>query len=609
MPGKVLVGVDGQFGGRDAIALAQQLMAQDGQLVLAHAVPCGAIHCIATTTTTRPRSMCTRATCSPPRARRPECGPSSAGAPAPLRGEGCTSWPSRSAPTCWSSVPLCEGYSDGCWSETTRVQHSTERHARWPSRRSDTPNTRTRFAGSGSGTTVAPTPCARSTWPERSRMSFDASLAALEVVAYPACVFRAPDAGDNASVRELISDARDRVASIGDDEAHSAYGHAAEELARWGETVDLLVVGSRGYGPAGRLVAREHVSCTRPSRALSVLVLTHSAAVAPAAEASMTVVLSRRPDRSPGPRGRNKMFNNVVVGIDDDEGGRDAIALAKMLAAGGAKLTFVQVYQGDSAVSRATRPDYEAKQHDRIRELLEMRRAEAGVEAELRWYGSPSVGRGLHELAELTGADLLVIGSSRRGLLRRVLIGDDTRAALNGAPCAVAIAPAGQSRAAAVMREVGVGYDGSPESKRALELARMVAAGSIRRRFRRSRRFPLPRRPVSSGISGYSGPGRGSPRSTARWTRHASESRRSGASAARRLRGPGRGAHGLQRLPRSARRRVEGLRPARQAGLRRCRAAPRPDRALPAACFDAIRADGARRARPGDGRAARAHRR
>ena len=170
------------------------------------------------------------------------------------------------------------------------------------------------------------------------------------------------------------------------------------------------------------------------------------------------------------------MFNNVVVGIDDDEGGRDAIALAKMLAPDGARLMLAQVYQGDSAVSRATRPDYEAKQHERIRELLEHRRAEAGVEAELRWYGSPSVGRGLHELAELAGADLLVIGSSRRGLLGRVLIGDDTRAALNGAPCAVAIAPTGYRRQPAVMREIGIGYDGSPESKRALELARMIAA-------------------------------------------------------------------------------------------------------------------------------------
>jgi len=170
------------------------------------------------------------------------------------------------------------------------------------------------------------------------------------------------------------------------------------------------------------------------------------------------------------------MFNKVVVGIDDDEGGRDAIALAKMLAAGGGKLTLAQIYQGDSAVSRRSTPDYEVKQHERIRELLEKRRAETGVEAELRWYGSPSVGRGLHELAELTGADLLVIGSSRRGLLGRVLIGDDTRAALNGAPCAVAIAPAGYSREPAVMREVGVGYDGSAESQRALKLARMVAA-------------------------------------------------------------------------------------------------------------------------------------
>jgi nucleotide-binding universal stress UspA family protein len=169
------------------------------------------------------------------------------------------------------------------------------------------------------------------------------------------------------------------------------------------------------------------------------------------------------------------MFNNVLVGVDDDEGGRDAIALAKMLAADGSKLTLAQVYQGDSTVSRATTPEYETWQHERIRQLLEERRSETGVEAELRWYGSPEVGRGLHELAELTSADLLVIGSCRRGLLGRVLIGDDTRAALNGAPCAVAIAPAGYSREPRLMREVGVGYDGSPESDRALELGRTVA--------------------------------------------------------------------------------------------------------------------------------------
>jgi len=170
------------------------------------------------------------------------------------------------------------------------------------------------------------------------------------------------------------------------------------------------------------------------------------------------------------------MFSNILVGVNDDEGGRDAVALARVLAAPGSELTLAQVYQGDSAVSRASNPGYEAAQHERIRELLGKVSAEAEVEAELRWYGSPSVGRGLHELAELTGADLLVVGSSRRGLLGRVLIGDDTRAALNGAPCAVAIAPAGYSREPTAMREIGVGYDGSPESTRALELARRLAA-------------------------------------------------------------------------------------------------------------------------------------
>ena len=83
-----------------------------------------------------------------------------------------------------------------------------------------------------------------------------------------------------------------------------------------------------------------------------------------------------------------------------------------MLAAGGSELTLAQVYQGGSAISRRSSPEYEANQHERIRTLLEPRRAEAGINAELRCYGSSSVGRGLHELAQLTEADLLVIGSS-----------------------------------------------------------------------------------------------------------------------------------------------------------------------------------------------------
>jgi len=170
------------------------------------------------------------------------------------------------------------------------------------------------------------------------------------------------------------------------------------------------------------------------------------------------------------------MFDRVVVGVDGDEGGRDAIALAKHLLAAGGELTFANVCAGDAYSYRGASADYIAAEGERARGLLEKARAEAGVTAHLRWRAGPSPGRGLHELCEVTNADLLVVGSSRRGLLGRVLMGDDTRAALNGAPCAIAIAPARYAAQPVAMREIGVGYDGSPESEHAVTIARRIAA-------------------------------------------------------------------------------------------------------------------------------------
>jgi len=170
------------------------------------------------------------------------------------------------------------------------------------------------------------------------------------------------------------------------------------------------------------------------------------------------------------------MFKHVIVGVDGGDGGRDAIALAKLLRGEEGELTLAYVYRRDPDAWRWSSGAYETAERERAQELLEQAREKAGLEAKLRWHGSPSVGRGLHELAEAIDADLLVVGSSRRGLLGRVLLGDDTRAALNGAPCAVAIAPAGYSAHPVTMWEIGVGYDGSPESEHALGVARKLAA-------------------------------------------------------------------------------------------------------------------------------------
>jgi nucleotide-binding universal stress UspA family protein len=167
------------------------------------------------------------------------------------------------------------------------------------------------------------------------------------------------------------------------------------------------------------------------------------------------------------------LFRNILIGVDGRQGGRDAIALGGQLAAPGATLTLAHVYHAPLGVAAA-----EALPAERVgsQQLLERERELAGVDAQLILRGEQPIGQGLHELAEERHADLLVVGSTRHALLGRVLLGDDCRAALNGVPCTIAIAPRGYGLAPHRLERVGVGYDPSPESERALRAARDLAA-------------------------------------------------------------------------------------------------------------------------------------
>ena len=170
------------------------------------------------------------------------------------------------------------------------------------------------------------------------------------------------------------------------------------------------------------------------------------------------------------------MFNRIIVGIDGLSGGRDALALARELVGEHGEITLAHVYLESQIPSRDAPGIFQAGEARHARELLESARAEAGLNAELRPVCAHHVGRGLHELAESLRADLIVVGSSRNGLLGRVVQGDDMRAALNAAPCGVAIAPSGYAERPTLMGEIGVGYNGSSESAAALDLARALAA-------------------------------------------------------------------------------------------------------------------------------------
>jgi len=174
------------------------------------------------------------------------------------------------------------------------------------------------------------------------------------------------------------------------------------------------------------------------------------------------------------------MFENVLVGVDGSASGRDAIAFASQLADPAGKLTLANVRAGETYPLHAMTPGLLAEERAASLRLLEHERAEAGVEAELLSVVAASPGAGLHRQAEAQGADLLVVGSCGRGAFGRAMLGDDTRAALNGAPCAVAIATRGYAehpgRAGNPIKKIGVAYNGSPESERALATARELAA-------------------------------------------------------------------------------------------------------------------------------------
>jgi nucleotide-binding universal stress UspA family protein len=164
------------------------------------------------------------------------------------------------------------------------------------------------------------------------------------------------------------------------------------------------------------------------------------------------------------------MFKNVLVGVNGGPHGRDAIALARRLAAPGGKLTLANVFSGSTRPIDAVTPGMVEEDRAHALQTLEHERAAAGVEAELLAIDAMRPGEGLHLAAEKRGADLLVVG------FKRVMLGDDARASLNGAPCAVAVAPSGYGELGAPIARIGVAYDGSPESVAALATARALAA-------------------------------------------------------------------------------------------------------------------------------------
>lgn len=170
-------------------------------------------------------------------------------------------------------------------------------------------------------------------------------------------------------------------------------------------------------------------------------------------------------------------MTKIIIGVDDSDRSADAVALGAQLArAAGAEIILANAYPFDTMPSRATTPQLDAHLRDRAMETLLRHFATLrGVRADLRALPGGSPARGLQALAEREGAALIVIGSSHRGGVGRVLAGTTAERLLHGAPCPVAVAPRGHAERGDGMGSIVVGYDGGEEATAALTAG--LAAG------------------------------------------------------------------------------------------------------------------------------------
>jgi nucleotide-binding universal stress UspA family protein len=181
------------------------------------------------------------------------------------------------------------------------------------------------------------------------------------------------------------------------------------------------------------------------------------------------------------PNEEDAVHSKIIVGYDGSDQAQDGLALSRVFAkATRATLLVAHVFRHDVVLTPGWEQYEEAALANAEKLLSDAASMLEDVEVETRASRGSSAAAGLQDLAEAEGADMIVLGSSHRGRIGRVLMGTVSDRLFHGASCAVAIAPHGFSdRTDAALRVIGVAFDGSPESRAALtEAARLGEAAS-----------------------------------------------------------------------------------------------------------------------------------
>jgi nucleotide-binding universal stress UspA family protein len=177
---------------------------------------------------------------------------------------------------------------------------------------------------------------------------------------------------------------------------------------------------------------------------------------------------------------RTRAKVRIVVGVDGSPRSEDAVSFADRLAAvTGAELALLAAFApGTWFGCPANRALGEQTREVTQKKLTRMRGLVDGKLVTTHASQDRSPARALRTLAERTRAALIVVGSTHRGRAGRVLPGSVAERLLHRAPCPVAIVPVDyRKRDFGHVRVVGVGFDGSEESREALNAASEIARG------------------------------------------------------------------------------------------------------------------------------------
>lgn len=162
-------------------------------------------------------------------------------------------------------------------------------------------------------------------------------------------------------------------------------------------------------------------------------------------------------------------MSTIVIGFDGGRESCDALHLGSELAHSmGAELI----------VAAASPPEqFGSSEAQRFVEIFDRARQELPHrDFAMREMRGVAAAAGLKDLASREEADLVVVGSTHRGMLGRVVPGSVVERLLSGSPCPVAVAPRGYARGEHFgLGLVGVAFDGSPESELALRYAVQLA--------------------------------------------------------------------------------------------------------------------------------------